>query len=179
MVPRTLTQTRPTDPAQSADASHTVLALDPGKTTGYCYGIHTNKKLILVPDEGELSLVEIYERMREFTSIDDGSNLHIVYEDFNYRNAARMGLDLTPVKVIGVIELFRDRHEPIISFSKQSASTGKMFYTDEKLKELGAYRVGKKHGRDATRHLLQWANFGEGGQWIDLSSTTIELAYTK
>ena len=78
-----------------------------------------------------------------------------------------MGLDLTPVKMIGIIELFVERHSLIVPATKQSPSTGKSFYNDEELKRIGCYKVGMAHGRDATRHLLQWANFGAGGQYFD------------
>ena len=103
--------------------------------------------------------------------------MHLIYEDFQYRNHARMNLDLTPAKLIGVIELFLERCVNVTEY-RQTPAMGKSFYTDEKLKQLNAYAVGRQHGRDATRHLLQWANFGPGGQWIEGINSTDITTYT-
>lgn len=151
------------------------LALDPGKRTGWCYGVldQTRNVLVLEPNEDELSLSAVYEKLSKF--IECGGE-HIIYEDFQYRNFSRAGLDLTPVKVQGVIELFREWHEPFISFTCQSPATGKAFYSDDRLKSLGVYwGHGKGHARDATRHLLQWAGFGAGSVHLDLVNTPMEL----
>ena len=150
-----------------------ILAIDPGKTTGLCFG-RLDNLLRLSVVEGEYSVGAMYNLLRDFVDARPDST-HVIYEDFEYRNYARMGLDLTPVKIIGIIELFREWHEPFVSFYKQSAATGKAFYSDAKLKELGVYEAGKRHGRDATRHLLQWANFGAGGQFMDVTKIPMEL----
>jgi hypothetical protein len=151
----------------------TILALDPGVTTGFCVGTHVKDKLYVSPNEGQFSLGEIETLMRNFLGL--SANLNVVYEDFSYRNVARMGLDLTPVKVIGIIELFEEKFEPFVPFHKQSAATAKGFFTDAKLKNMGIYKVGVQHGRDATRHLLHWANFGPGGGYIDLLTVAVEM----
>lgn len=157
-----------------------ILSLDPGGTTGICLGGHCNNVLKLTVDQHQWSVGDLYDFLDNFMreSATDSTPygcVHVIYEDFSYRNRARAGLDLTPVKLIGIIELYRERYEPFVSFTKQSAAAGKGFYTDEKLKDLNVYVTGKQHGRDATRHLLQWANFGAGSQWIDMQKTTLEL----
>jgi hypothetical protein len=153
------------------DGPLVALALDPGRTTGYVIAIHDNV-LKLYVNEDQLSLMQLEQLL---ASLMANSNLHIIYEDFEYRNMARTGLDLTPVKLIGIIEFYREKYEPFVYFYKQSAATGKAFWSDDKLKQAGAYKVGKKHGRDATRHLLQWAKFGAGAQYIDLDKVEIVL----
>lgn len=150
-----------------------ILALDPGGTTGLCRGLYHDHVLKLTPDQRVLGMQEMYEYLDLF--LDSMYQVEVIYEDFSYRNRARTGLDLTPVKLIGIIELFRDRHEPLVGFHKQSAATGKGFFTDDKLKDLGVYVKGKQHGRDATRHLLQWANFGAGSAFINMTETKVEL----
>lgn len=152
----------------------TMLSLDPGKTTGYCIAVYDDKLRICVGQE-ELSLGAVSALLEKLASAGQMIDLHVIYEDFEYRNQARTGLDLTPVKIIGVIEMYKEFHEPFISFYKQSAATGKAFYSDDRLKQLGVYKIGKPHGRDATRHLLQWANFGAGGRYIDLETVQLEL----
>lgn len=154
-------------------SAHTILALDPGKTTGICLATLTDK-LYVAPHQDMLTLGATYNLLRWFCDA-RSNNTHIIYEDFEYRNNARMGLNLVPVKVIGIIELFKEWHEPFVTFTKQSAATGKAFYNDDRLKELGVYAVGKQHGRDATRHLLQWANFGAGGQYMNINEIQMEM----
>ena len=148
------------------------VSLDPGKTTGICFasvqvdGVNHAEFLCLTVEQAELRLAQMYNMLSNFCEGTD--ELHIIYEDFSYRNASRMGLDLTPVKLIGIIEMFREWHEPKIGFWKQSAATGKSFYSDDRLKTLGIYEKGKPHGRDATRHMMQWFTFGAGAQFIDI-----------
>lgn len=159
---------------QDGSAMHTILAIDPGKTTGFCLGCAIDYRLWLAPEEAELSLGQM-DTMLSNIIWKTGINLHIVYERFEYRNAARAGLDLTPVKMIGVIELWREKFGTMCTFDDQNASQGKGFYTDDKLKGLGIYKKGRKHGRDATRHLMQWATFGAGGRYIDTEAIRLEL----
>lgn len=146
-----------------------MIALDPGKTTGVCYGVKhdDDNTLYLAPHEQQYSLQELYFLLDEFLNVSDPGHTNIIYEDFQYRNYARAGLDLTPVKMIGVIELVIEQCAPTILDTKQSPATGKSFYKDDELKRIGCYKVGMQHGRDATRHLLQWVNFGAGGQFFD------------
>jgi hypothetical protein len=151
----------------------TILALDPGVTTGYCYGLKKRNNLYLAPGEDKMSMGQMYQFLMDFVGMYDHGWL--IYEDFQYRNYARMGLDLTPVKIIGIIELFLETYEPLLVGTKQSAATGKAFFSDDRMKEMGVYKVGKKHGRDATRHLLQWANFGAGGKFIDFEKLQFHL----
>lgn len=153
--------------------AHAALALDPGKTTGLCLGILEESNLRLKVTQEVLSQSALHDLLSK--TIDTLHPLTIIYEDFQYRNVARMGLDLTPVKIQGVIELFREWHEPFVEFYKQSPAMAKGFYTDDKLRALGIYKVGKQHGRDATRHLMQWANFGAGAQYMNLEEVTLEL----
>lgn len=156
------------------------LALDPGKTTGYAiaYLNEATKEMEIEVDEEAFTMHEMYEFVEACISIGEDPNVHIIYEDFSYRNQARAGLDLTPVKLIGIIELYKERYEPFVGFHKQSAATGKAFWSDDKLKEYGIYRRGKKHGRDATRHLMQWLAFGPGSQYAFISDLTINLEVT-
>jgi hypothetical protein len=151
---------------------HTILSLDPGVTTGYCLAKLNGRKLSIDVGQADWTLAQMFQRVREVAIT---RNSHIIYETFEYRNAARMGLNLTPVKMIGVIEVFKEWYEPLCGFWPQSAAQGKGFYSDEKLKELGVYVKGKKHGRDATRHLLQWLTFGAGSQYVNIDEAVMEL----
>lgn len=151
------------------------LSLDPGKTTGYCYAEMKEDRLRLSPGEDIFTMMDMAAFIESF--IQSGGN-HIVYEGFNFRNAVRTGVDLTPVKIIGVIELYQGQYEPMVTFTEQqpSAQGDKSFYTDARLRELGVYWAhGRGHARSATKHLLYWLNFGPGGQYVDIHNTPMEL----
>lgn len=135
------------------------VAFDPGTTTGICIGLLEENKLWVAPDERKFGLTQLYDCLIWFEPYDP----YVIYEDFQYRNYARAGLDLTPVKMIGIIELFSENNEG--KFFKQTPAQGKGFFSDTRLKNMDIYKVGKQHGRDATRHLMQWLTFGAGSQF--------------
>jgi hypothetical protein len=148
------------------------LALDPGVTTGTCIGFLNEDKFYIAPDERKFSLIGLFDYLRWFADFDT----YVIYEDFQYRNQPRTGLDLTPVKMIGVIELCAQWHwEAEAEFFKQTPAQGKGFYSDARLKAMDIYKVGKSHGRDATRHLMQWATFGPGAQHVNFQKVPIEM----
>lgn len=152
-----------------------VLALDPGGTTGYAIlKLNRDAGHTLTVGEAKWSLVEMHDELERFIN-DEAEATHIIYEDFSYRNASRAGLDLTPVKLIGIIEYYREQYEPFVGFHKQSAATGKAFWSDDKLKAKDIYAKGRKHGRDATRHLMQWLAFGPGSAFVNVNELTIKL----
>jgi hypothetical protein len=152
-----------------------ILSLDPGVTTGYAAAYYSTDRLSIGVDEHVWTPRGLYDWLKVYLR-ESNAPTTIIYEGFEYRNKPRTGLNLTPVELIGVIKIFKERHEPIVDFVMQSAASGKAFFSDDKLKVMGAYKPGKKHGRDATRHLLQWANFGAGAQWIDLQNCEIILS---
>lgn len=146
-----------------------VIALDPGGTTGYAIG--------LIDDPRSFGLCYAQRQMSErqlWKLIYDVNPHHIVCEDFEYRNKAPSGLDLTPVKLIGVVNLFV---QDITSaeLTMQKAAKAKGHFTDQKLKDLDLYQRGVPHGRDACRHLLHWLRFGKGYQFIEKCEPMLHL----
>lgn len=139
------------------------VALDPGVTTGLCVGFLNKDTFYVGPDEQRFTLPQMYDYVRWFADLE----AYVIYEDFQYRNQPRTGLDLTPVKMIGVIEMVCEIYEASLHSFKQTPAQGKGFYSDARLKSLDIYKVGKPHGRDATRHLMQWGTFGAGSQFIE------------
>lgn len=132
---------------------HKFVALDPGITTGYSLMIHTEEVCYISCDEEKFSHRELWDFLYEIEPD------HVVCESFEYRNNRhRDNLELYSLEMIGVIKLYCDP-------SMQTASKGKGFYTDTKLKKLGLYIPGRGHGRDAMRHLLHWYTFGPGFQY--------------
>jgi hypothetical protein len=147
-----------------------MLSIDPGGTTGYCYGKYHDGKLILEPHQERMSLTGMHDMLMGSTRFSE----HIIYESFEYRNRSPAGLDLTPVKIIGIIELVQE-NSTMQRFYKQTAAMGKAFWTDEKIKEKGLWVKGLKHGMDAMRHLLYWCSFSAGVQYMDINTVTLRL----
>jgi hypothetical protein len=139
-----------------------ILAVDPGVMTGYAYAeITDEKKLNFWPFQMTDDVDDFWRRLDKF------SPDFIVMEDFEYRNRARVGLNLFPVQMIGVARLY-ELTEPSgkCVLRLQKAAQGKAYYSDTVLKSINCYKRGVPHGMDATRHLLQWATFGPGYEYI-------------
>jgi len=147
---------------------HFILALDPGKTTGFCRGEWNGDKGILVLSPGEQQFTA--ETMMGFLHDNWQKNFTLIYEGFSYRNAARPGLDLTPVELIGVIKLFCQSEK--VTHYEQTPAVGKGYWTDEQLKRFQVYVAGLRHGRDAMRHLLHWWQFKAGYKYHEISPFT-------
>lgn len=165
--------------AESLHIAHgmhrTIVSLDPGGTTGICIGELSVDQLELHVSQQQFTMHGMYDFLEK--KVGNCENLcHVIYETFQYRKLSRGGLDLTPVKLIGVIELVRDRFEPLVTFTEQSPATGKAFYSDDRLKQMGLYKPGTPHGRDAERHLMQWITFGYGSQYVDIDKIKVVLA---
>lgn len=125
----------------------TVIALDPGGTTG-----------VVVAYGGLMQTHQV----SGLTSVNNLLHNHnpnvVVYEKFFYQR--RDKVDLTPVEVIGVIKLYCElTGTEIVGLAAQQA---KVFWTDEKLKKLGLWETNHKHAMDAVRHLLYYITFGQG-----------------
>lgn len=144
------------------------LSLDPGGTTGYAIcDINSNNSISINWDQAKLTESELTELME--TVIADV----VICEDFEYRNRARAGLDLTSPRLIGVVKLFSQSSDTKLVLQK--AMVGKGHYSDQRLKTLDLYRRGTPHGRDALRHLLHWLTFKEGNKYIDLLTVHIDI----
>lgn len=172
-------ETRPTPGLPPKPPTVTVLALDPGVTTGYCLATLQDDRLYIAPGEAHLTLLEIDTILLSLVGLHNDAKVHIIYEDFTFRiGSSRTGLDFTPARIQGVIELYREKFEPLVGFDKQvpSVQGNKAFYSDNRLKQLGVYwGHGKGHARSATKHLLHWLNFGAGGKYVDVTRVQMEI----
>lgn len=143
------------------------LSLDPGGTTGYAICAIDNVNSLRVGwDQARLSesgLMELLETVQPDV---------IICEDFEYRNRARAGLDLTPPRLIGVVKLYAQGN---CKLELQKAAVGKGHYSDQRLRSFDLYRRGIPHGRDALRHLLHWLTFRGGNAYTDLLTVDINL----
>jgi hypothetical protein len=139
------------------------LALDPGATVGWAkyedgegYASGEISCLDLWP------FLETYRLTRFKTVVPLG--MIVVYEKFDRRSTA---VDLIAVECIGILKEWARQHRGV-TLEEQSASMAKFFWSDEKLKALGLYRIGKPHACDAVRHILYYAYFNKRGPRLTL-----------
>lgn len=121
----------------------TVLALDPGKTTGVATW-HAGEFFI---EQAQYSPLALYNRLWAW------SPEVIVYESFVYIPGLGHA-DLTPVELIGIIKMY---HEMFGSdLHSYTPHIGKAFWTDDKIRSIGLWKKGQRHGMDALKHLLKY-----------------------
>lgn len=135
-----------------------VISVDPGVTTGLCFGVIEDDGSLVVTPKQERLIASGFWRM-----LDSWKPEEIVCESFEFRKGSRAGLVLDSVKFIGIAELYSQLND--VRLHGQMAAHGKSYYTDTKLQSLGIYVPGLPHGMDATRHLLHWFTFGSGFQY--------------
>src|SRR5262245_3996990 len=145
-----------------------LLAIDPGVTTGLALGYVEENKIYVAADEQRLPLQGLWRILIQVYNHDIDV---VIFEDFEYRNASRPGLNLTPVKMIGVIELFAEQHVSML-FIKQKATQALSKPSDHKLKDRNLWAVGKEHGRAATKHLIYYI---ENRSQLGINLPTYEL----
>lgn len=156
------------------DGKLTVVALDPGGTTGiatYDADIVTNTENQIEYYNEKFNVLEMgpYDHhfaLYNFLQYLRTQNTRVVCEAFHNRG---MNKDLIALQYIGIIRLFTQEtmgmptyglrqvlwmQEPSIVNSKQNS-----FWNDSKLKKLGRYTPGMKHGNDAMAHLLHHLSF--------------------
>lgn len=132
---------------------NTVLALDPGVTTGYAYCEVEDGRIAtdIILGQSILSPAGL------FGLLESVNPTFLIAESFEYRQEQRDGLVLTSRNLLGVCELWAELRNT--QYRSQSASTGKAFFRDSKLREIKKYQRGKRHARDAQRHLLTFLCF--------------------
>jgi len=141
------------------EMSYTVLALDPGGTTGWCViGIHPDA-MTGDPDMhpfGEYGNVMFWSA-GEFTGVQDNQvdaivelvnswpSARLVTEDFKLR---QLNAELDPVEINAIIRyVCRPRY-----WVKQNSNLAMSTVTDDRQKALGFWIPGKEHARDAAKH---------------------------
>ena len=135
-----------------------ILGLDPGGTTGYA-----------VIDVYKPFRVELYDAGQfpsTFSELDYLFDRHIpsitVIESFKlypWKAKEQSWSSMQTPRFIGAIEYVLWKHGHWIAF--QSASQGKSFCTNDKLREWGLYQTSQRHANDAIRHICQYMIFGK------------------
>jgi hypothetical protein len=123
-----------------------IVGIDPGATTGFATfdnGIVTSYEINLMnyPHPHEV----FYDHLCEMKPND------LAYEAFLHRQG-QTGIQFTGVEMIAIIKLWTQQNK--IESHLITASHGKAFWSNEKLKFLGFYKSGQPHGMDALRILF-------------------------
>lgn len=122
-----------------------ILALDPGKTTGYIlYEPDTHTVL----EKGEL---ELFDRVDDLISLAD----FVIYESFGlfeHKAKDQIGSEFEACQVIGVIKYFLKKTGKDYVVQKPS---DQIFFDDKKLAKLNM-RSKSNHINSATKHLLMY-----------------------
>lgn len=136
----------------------TVVAFDPGGTTGHAVGIIEDGTMAVRAGQTRFDHIELYNQLAFLNP------QYVIAEEFEFRNRSRKGLDLYPRELLGVLELWCQQNKKLIFRQKAGQALG-AYYKDTKLKQDGLYIAGKPHAMDALRHLLHWYTYGFGYQF--------------
>ena len=150
-----------------------ILSFDPGGTTGWAYHELYNGELTGLPmiEGGQIGPHEHHGELWEL--IYRRNPDLIVYEQFDYRlkkdketGLEVPGISLISNEYIGIIKLWGQKmpkcklHNQSSSYGGAGGKSRKAFWTDEKLKVIGAHTPGNQHRNDATRHMLMYITEG-------------------
>lgn len=140
-----------------------ILAIDPGKTTGYSVGITKDgAPLQFISKQAQLDHLQLWLLLQ-------GESPHcIVTERFDFRNKVKTGTELISAELNGILHLYSLLHRKRLDLqgaSTHGAGGKKGYFSNMKLKQLGIYLPGKDHAMDSLRILLYWYEFGKGFQF--------------
>jgi len=141
-----------------------ILALDPGKTTGFSVGYLSDDNPVFRFESHQA----IFTHLGLYEFLQEASPSWIVAESFEFRNKVRSGTELISAELNGVIHLYVGLYKCGLSW--QTASThgagGKNGpFQNTILKKKGIYKPGKPHAMDSLRILLYWYEHGKGFQF--------------
>lgn len=139
---------------------YTVIAVDPGVTTGYAIGE-------LDEPDGFMRVVTGQERMdhkRFWEFLNYYKPDMLICERFEFRNKARTGLELFSRELIGIahlyIQIVNGGDESTLFMQQPGPVIGGFFSKPENMGNV--YKKGKIHANEAAMHLLHWYKFGPG-----------------
>lgn len=148
-----------------------VIAFDPGGTTGWATytaeRVRTPEGKFEYYDEkwacGQLGPGDHHAELELLLQMQHTEDYRVVYETFEFRNAARPGLELVSREYIGVIKLWWQKVQRgldgwiELTAQQPAQAVGKLSFTqDRHLKNMGLWRPGYRHANDAQLHLLYY-----------------------
>lgn len=147
----------------------TVVAIDPGGTTGWAVlQVHSQSLIdgdvpILANVEhfasGQFTGSELDQAIEVVDLFEQWPGSALLIEDFILRVSSADRSLLSPVRITAHIEALVQAPRlreglPDLPIFKQTPEMAMSTATDERLKRWGLYRPGEQHARDATRHAI-------------------------
>jgi hypothetical protein len=131
-----------------AALSRYVLALDPGKASGWAFlDVELHQF-----ESGEFGFQPMYDMVEQMATL-YGDQLSIVAEKFVITAAtARNTSAPWSLEGIGAARYIAGKYG--CAYETQAQASAKRFSSDDRLKVLGWHARGKGHANDASRHLL-------------------------
>lgn len=131
----------------------TLLALDPGETTGWASFSSADTKCEMT-NQGQINTWPQSNMVEQLTKLlDEVKPTHVVYEIYaiyEWKAEDHSWSQVPTLHVIGCVETLCIQRG--ITFSSQTAQIAKNFCTDDKLHTWDYYIKGQRHARDAIRH---------------------------
>lgn len=138
----------------------TILALDPGETTGWAVFTVVNGNVQL-DAAGQISTWPMENAVTNFNYLYDtfiiDHTVHELYAVYEWKAQDHSWSQVPTLRVIGCLETICILKDQV--YSSQTAQIAKNFCTDEKLKGWGLWIPGQRHARDAIRHACYWLAF--------------------
>lgn len=149
----------------------TILALDPGHTTGIfivrvdphgIHPLHISQQTTFPISKGAKVFSQLLQTYNPDYVITEA------YRVYEWKAKDHSWSDVPTLRVIGCLETILAQHQDhtrsttskLPTLHYQTAEQGKAFCTDDRLKEWGLYYPGFRHGRDAIRHACHAILFG-------------------
>jgi hypothetical protein len=138
-----------------------ILAIDPGPTTGFAL---FNRGAWDVWEEEVGNYADFANAIEAMLT----AETLIICERFQFlhENRDRMKIDFTPAELVGVIKFVAGNTDNAgLVMQNPSVAVGRTAFWGDgpggnaKLKKLKLWFEGKKHGRDAVRHILWYITF--------------------
>lgn len=139
-----------------------LLAFDPGETTGWTAMTVDASRQIFIDAQGQLDTwpmeVGLPNVERVFEAFEPNFVVYEAYHVYAWRLQEHTFSEVPTIQLIGMIKTISLQRS--INFGEQTAQTGKAFFTDDRLKRMGIFFEGQKHARDSLRHACQFVTFG-------------------
>lgn len=148
--------------AKKEDFYGTILAFDPGETTGWAL-LRRSKDDTELMHAGQVKTWPLREGLGNITILyNTFEPVKMVFESYHiysWKANQHKNSEVATIQIIGMIQTLALQQK--ISYTAQTAQVGKTFCTDDKLESWGLWIPGLRHARDAIRHACYYALFGE------------------
>lgn len=138
----------------------TLLAYDPGETTGWSFWSSTPTTVELI-EFGQIPSWPIETGIRNIGDhlIRLRPNFLVIesYRIYRAKTESHAHSNVPTLQIIGIIQTLAVQRN--IEWHFQSAQQAKAFVDDFKLRDWGFYQPGQKHARDSMRHGLYYLLF--------------------